>query len=156
MRRRISYLAVLTITALFAAACGSDGGTTNAGGGDAAAGGGGGSALSITSPADGATVSQPFMLKFQTTAQLGEPDTGRDHIHVFADGKEDKYTVVPGDSFEMKDLSSGKHTIGVTLQRADHSPAGASAQITVNVSGGGAPAENAPSSAPTTDGDDGY
>lgn len=154
MRRRIMYTAVLTITVLSAAACGSDGSSpdnTSPGGGGAA----GGPTLTVTSPANGATVTSPFMLAFQSSEQLGAPDSGRDHVHVFSDGKTDKYTVVPGNSFEVKDLAPGEHKIGVTLQHADHSPAGATAEVTVMVSGSGQ-GNLAPSSAPTTDSGYGY
>jgi len=137
MRRRMRYAALLTLTMLAAAGCGSDG--TSAGSGDAGSGGGG-PTLTITSPADGATVSSPVKLTFQASSELGPPDSGKDHVHVFADGKTDQYTVVPSDTFELKDLGPGQHTIGVTLQHADHSPAGASAEVTVMVTGSGQPA----------------
>jgi hypothetical protein len=129
MRRHIRY-AVIPVIAMFAAACGS--GATGAAGGEPK--------LTITSPAPGATVQTPFMLTYESSVALGPPESGRDHVHIFADGKTDQYTVVPTTSFQIKDLTPGRHTIGVTLQHADHSPAGASAQITVNVTGGGAPA----------------
>jgi Bacterial Ig domain len=151
MRRRITYTAVLTIAMFAAAACGSDTSTP----GNTAPAGGGGPTLNITAPANGATVTSPFMLTFQSSEQLGKPDTGMDHVHVFADGKTDKYTVVPTNSFEIKDLTPGQHKIGVTLQHADHSPAGANAEITVMVAGG-AQGNTAPSSAPTTDSGYGY
>ena len=51
-----------------------------------------------------------------------------DHVHVFTDGHTGDYTVVPTTTFQIKTLSPGRHTIGVTLQHADHSPAGAKAQ----------------------------
>jgi hypothetical protein len=151
MRRRTTYLAMLAVTLLSAAACGSE--TTSPGSGNSA--GTGSPKLSITAPANGATVTSPFTLTFQTSEQLGKPDTGLDHVHVFADDKSDQYTVVPGTSFEMKNLSPGPHKINVTLQHADHSPDGASAEINVMVAGGpgGAASEPAPS---TTDSGYGY
>jgi hypothetical protein len=151
MRRRIPYLAVLTIALLATAACGSK----SASPGNTGSGGGGGPTLTITAPANGATVTSPFMLTFQSSEPLGKTDTGMDHVHVFADGKSDQYTVVPTTSFEVKNLSPGQHTVGVTLQHADHSPAGANAEITVMVSGTGQ-GNTAPSVAPTTDSGYGY
>jgi hypothetical protein len=150
MRRRIVYTAALSIALLGAAACGQDPASpgTSSGGGGA-----GGPQLTITSPVNGASVTQPFMLQFTSSEKLGKLDTGLDHVHVFADGKSDQYTVVPTTSFEMKNLTPGQHTIGVTLQHADHSPAGASAEITVMVTGGG-PAPGG--AAPTTDTGYGY
>jgi len=151
MRRRTTYLAVLSV-ALLAAACGSE--TTSPGSGTSG-GGTGSSELMITAPANGATVTSPFMLTFQTTEKLGKPDTGLDHVHVFTDGKSDQYTVVPNTSFEIKNLTPGEHKLNVTLQHADHSPAGPKAEITVMVAGG--PGGAAPNPAPTTtDGGYGY
>jgi Bacterial Ig domain len=146
MRRRIVYTALTTIALFAAAACGQD----PAGTGDTSSGGGGAAApkLTITSPANGAAVTMPFTLKFDSSVPLGKTDTGMDHVHVFSDGKSDKYTVVPTTSFDMKDLTPGQHTIGVTLQHADHSPAGASAEITVMVTGGTGPAPGTPTDAP--------
>jgi hypothetical protein len=131
--------------------CGSSGGT---GGGS----GGGQPQLVITEPANGANVAVPFALKFTSSVPLGPTDSGRDHVHVFADGKTNEYTVVPTTTFKIKDLSPGQHTIGVTLQHADHSSAGASAQVTVMVTGtgsGGAPSAQ-PSAAPSSGGGYGY
>jgi hypothetical protein len=135
---------------LLSAACGSE---TASPGSGAAGGGTGSPKLSITAPANGATVTSPFMLTFQTTEKLGKPDTGLDHVHVFSDGKSDQYTVVPDTKFEIKNLTPGEHKINVTLQHADHSPDGAAAEITVMVAGG--PGGAAPNPAPTTS-DDGY
>ena len=44
---------------------------------------------------------------------------------------------VTSSPFQIKDLPAGRHTIGVTLQHADHSSAGASAKVEVNVTNGG-------------------
>jgi hypothetical protein len=141
-------LGVAAVAMVGVVACGSSG--TNAASGN---GGGGAPRVTITQPADGASVRVPFTLKFTSSVTLGPTDSGRDHVHVFADGKTDQYTVVPTTSFEVQNLSPGRHTIGVTLQHADHSPAGANAQITVTVTGtGGA----APSGQPSTGSGGGY
>ncbi|HEY7487550.1 MAG TPA: hypothetical protein VH912_24055 [Streptosporangiaceae bacterium] len=125
--------------AILAAALAGCGGSSNAASGDSGSGGGqgGGSKLTITEPKDGASVQAPFMLKFNPGVAIGPTDTGKDHVHVILDGKTDQYTVVTSSSYQIKNLSPGKHTIGVTLQHADHSPVGPAAQITVNVTGGG-------------------
>jgi hypothetical protein len=134
MRRHVRHLVLVTIALLAAAGCGSDG-SDSGGGGD---GGGGDAAITITSPKDGDTVQVPFTITYETEAELGKPETGKDHVHVFTDGNENDYTVVGGNSFEITDLSPGEHTINVTLQHADHSPVGPAAEITVTV-GGSAP-----------------
>jgi hypothetical protein len=107
---------------------------------------GGSPTLSITSPASGATVGRDVAVSWDTNEQLGPPDSGRDHVHVFVDGHSNDYTVVGGNSFTVKGLSAGQHTIDVTLQHADHSSAGAHDEVDVTVS----PTGTAPSSPPTS------
>jgi len=131
MRRhgRLFGALAASMALVVAAACGSDSGT------DATSGGG--SALTITAPEDGASVEVPFMLEWDSDEELGPPESGKDHVHVFVDGKSNDYTVVGGNEFELKDLPPGEHTIEVTLQHADHSPVGPEASITVMVGEGG-------------------
>lgn len=128
---------------LLLAACGSSGG------GGAGKPSGDPPRLSILAPTDGATVTPPVKLRISTNAQLGAPDTGKDHVHVFLDGRTQRYTVVPSTTYTITTLPSGKHTISVTLQHADHSPAGADAQVTVTVKGG---AKSKPAATPTDTG----
>jgi hypothetical protein len=103
--------------------------------------------VTITSPADGATVGMPFTLKFSTSVPIGPTDTGRGHVHVIIDRHTDDYTVVTTPTYTITDLPPGKHVVDVTLQHADHSPDGASAEITVNVGGSGG-AATTPASKP--------
>ena len=93
--------------------------------------------VSITSPKEGDTVGSDFMVKWDSNVSLGDPDTGKHHIHIFVDGATSDYTVVGGSEYEVKGLSPGKHTVDVTLQNADHSPTGAEDEVDVNVSGSG-------------------
>jgi hypothetical protein len=93
--------------------------------------------LSITSPKAGDTVGSSFTVKWDSNQSLGEPDTGKDHVHIFVDGNSSDYTVVGGDSFQVTGLSPGQHTVDITLQNADHSSAGAEDQVDVTVSGSG-------------------
>jgi hypothetical protein len=102
--------------------------------------GSGAPSLSISSPANGGSVSEPFTLKFDSNVSLGEPSTGDDHVHVCYDGAScdsGSYQKVYGDSFNVTGLSSGKHTIEASLRNADHSAAGASDTITVTVTSAG-------------------
>jgi hypothetical protein len=130
MRRNAKHLVTGALVALTVAACGTSQAGTNAASGNV------GSDLKIISPADNATVGEPFELTWTSAVPLGAPDTGKDHVHVFTDGKVNDYTVVGDTKFQIKGLSPGKHTVGITLQHADHSPAGAQAEITVNVTSG--------------------
>ena len=93
--------------------------------------------VSITSPKEGDTVGSDFMVKWDSNVSLGDPDTGKHHIHIFVDGATSDYTVVGGSEFKVKGLSPGKHTVDITLQNADHSPTGAEDQVDVTVSGSG-------------------
>ena len=56
----------------------------------------------ITSPSDGDTVDSPFMLEWDSTVPLGPPDSGKDHVHVYVDGKTNDYTVVGANEFEVE------------------------------------------------------
>ncbi len=126
---RMGAAAVATVAALgLLAACGDD----------EASAGSGGSGLTITSPEDGATVGTTFDVTWDSDVELGEPDTGRDHVHVFVDGHSNDYTVVGGNEFTLEDLSPGEHTVNITLQHADHSSAGEEDEISVTVDENGA------------------
>jgi hypothetical protein len=131
---------------LAAAACGStasSGSSGSSGSGGSSASGAGGSTptLTITSPAAGATVSEPFMLKLSSDETLGPTSSGNDHVHLFFDGSS-SYKVMTSDQMRVKGLSPGKHTIVVTLQHADHSPVGPKAHVTVTVKGGSGSSSN--------------
>lgn len=123
MRKPMSVLGAMAAVAMLAASCsGADGSESEA--------------ITITSPEDGASVGQSFTLKFDA-GDIGETDTGKDHVHVYVDGEESDYEVVTKSSYVVKGLSNGEHTITVTKQHADHSPTGDEAELTVDVSGGG-------------------
>ncbi|MGW0228015.1 hypothetical protein ACWDWO_06865 [Actinopolymorpha singaporensis] len=94
--------------------------------------------IRILSPAEGASVKVPFTLKFDPGVPIGPTDSGKDHVHVFVDGKTNEYTVVTKTSYQIKNLPAGKHTVGITLQHADHSPVGPKARISVTVTNGSA------------------
>jgi hypothetical protein len=128
------------------AACGSDSGAS----------GGGDPTLSITSPSDGSKVTSSVDVAWNTNVELGEPDTGLDHVHVFVDGQSNDYTVVGADHFTVTGLTPGEHTIDVTLQHADHSSAGASDDVQVSVTkAGGASPSPTPSATPSDTGSTG-
>ncbi len=108
--------------------------------------------LSITSPSAGAKVASSVDVTWDTNVELGEPDTGLDHVHVFVDGQSSDYTVVGSDHFTVTGLTPGDHTIDVTLQHADHSSAGASDDVDVTVATSGKPS---PSPSPSDTGSSG-
>jgi hypothetical protein len=133
LTRTLALGATGAVTLALLAACGS-------GSGDA---GSDGSApeVTITAPADGASVGATFEVTWDTNVELGDPETGRDHVHVFVDGHSNDYTVVGGNEFTVKNLAPGRHTVDVTLQHADHSSAGAEDEVEVDVGTSGAPTD---------------
>jgi hypothetical protein len=133
MRVKALAAAGLGCAVLALSACSGAGASGDGEGGAA----GGGPALTITSPSEGANVQTPVTLEFTSSEEIGPTDTGKHHVHVVIDGKTNDYTVVTSTTHQITDLAPGRHVIGVTLQHADHSPAGASAQVNVNVTGGG-------------------
>lgn len=149
--------------ALAATACGGDDDTTTD------AGGSGGSedlTISLTEPAAGTEVSNPFDVAVDSSVDLGEPDTGRHHVHLYYDGDTDDgdYDLVYGPTFTVeRDLDPGDHTIEAVIANADHSLTDARDEVTVTVgqvdagAGGGTPEQPDDSDATTTtDGSDPY
>jgi hypothetical protein len=141
MRSNRTFVFAAGAAALLAvAACGTStpsasSGSSGSGGSSASSGSSAGSSgptLSIVSPATGASVTAPFMLKVSSDETLGPTSTGDDHVHVFIDGSS-SYTVMTSDQMKITGLSAGKHTILVTLQHADHSPVGPKATVNVDV-----------------------
>ncbi len=114
---------------------------------------GAGATISITEPGENASVTQPFTLKVDSSVELGAPESGQHHLHLTFDGNADDYTVEPDGELTIDQLSPGSHTIKVTLQHADHSPAGAEDEVTVTVADGPGPP---PSQQDPGSGSDGY
>lgn len=106
--------------------------------------------LKIASPTGGASVSEPFKVRFDASVPLGEPTTGDHHVHLCFDGGScdelSQSVIAYGDSVMVSDLSPGMHTIEASLRNADHSDTGVSATVSVDVSGGGAAGSQAGSS----------
>ena len=144
MRSHRTFVFAAGAAALLAlAACGTStpsasSGSAGSGGSSASSGssaGSNGPTLSIVSPATGASVTAPFMLKVSSDETIGPTSTGDDHLHVFIDGSS-SYKVMTSDQMKLTGLSKGQHTILVTLQHADHSPVGPKATVTVDVTKG--------------------
>jgi hypothetical protein len=157
----VSYrrtIAAIALAALVGAACGSsdEGGSSNteAGAGDSAA-------LEIAAPEDGAELSVPFTLQLTAADDLGPPESGNHHVHVFYDGDDSEYEVVASDSFQVTDLSPGEHTLTASLRNADHSPAGTDVTIDLTIAGGSGDSDGSKSggskdSGPSDDANYGY
>jgi hypothetical protein len=130
MRSRFArrWFGGVVVLAIFASACAG-----------ASAAGGGGTTLRISAPGNGAKVTEPFTIKLDSSVPLGDPSTGRNHVHFCFDGADcnAEYKLTYGDSFQVTDLAPGMHTIEASLRNADHSDAGVHTMITVNVTGAG-------------------
>ena len=146
MRRSMSMNTVLVAAFAFgvlAVACAN---------GTSSAGGGGTPTLTISSPANGASVSEPFTLKLDASVPLGDPSTGEDHVHLCFDGAScdtGNYVKVYSDATQVQGLSPGQHTIEASLRNADHSAVGPTTTVTVTVTGGGT-SSGSPSIAPSS------
>jgi hypothetical protein len=149
-RRLVALGAALAALALLAAACSGDDDDTVAGdpaaegsgGSDSGSGGGDGDmTISIADPADGATVEPGFQVEVDPSVDVGEPDTGLHHVHLYYDGNQSdgEYDIVYSVDEPWtvdRDLSPGEHTIEAVIANADHSLTDASAEVTVTVGEG--------------------
>ncbi|MGH9229940.1 MAG: hypothetical protein ACRD07_14660 [Acidimicrobiales bacterium] len=147
-RRLVTLGAALAVLALLTAACSGDDDDTVAGdpaaepaGGDSGSGGDGEMTISITGPADGAAVEPGFQVEVDPSVDVGEPDTGLHHVHLYYDGNQSdgEYDIVYGADEPWtvdRDLSPGEHTIEAFIANADHSLTDASDEITVMVGEG--------------------
>jgi Bacterial Ig domain len=152
-RRRLALapLGAALALALVAAACGGDDDT-------ASAGGGGSETVAVTAPADGATVGSSFDVELDVNFPIGEPDTGRDHVHLYYDGNrtEGEYGIAYDTTFTVTGLDPGEHEIEAVVAHADHSTTDVhSDPITVNVTADSAGA-GAGTTATTSGADDPY
>ena len=135
-------LAVAASAVALVGAAGCGGSTTQSTGGgqaqdqETSAAAAGAPKVTITSPQNGAEVGKSFPLTFKSSVPIGALETGEDHVHVVIDGNTSDFTVVTARKTMVTNLSPGKHTVGITLQHADHSSAGAEDQVTVMVGRG--------------------
>ena len=127
LRSGVSALALAVALALLVAACGSS-----------SASPGGPATIRITAPTDGATVERQFTVMLDPSVPIGEPSTGRHHVHLYYDGNRStntaNYDIAYTDSFTVTRLAPGQHTIEAVIANADHSVTDAHTQITVMVS----------------------
>lgn len=146
--RRFALVGIVAALLLLAAACGGDG---------EAASSDGDLAVEIMSPTDGSDVGQSFEVELDTSVLVGEPDTGRHHVHLYYDGAtgEGDYDIVYGNAFTVTRLAPGEHQMEAVIANADHSLTEARQAITINVTDDASPDSGTPDeSAPAAD--DGY
>jgi hypothetical protein len=94
------------------------------------------SKIRVTAPTDGAVVPASFPVRIRTNVPIGEPDTGRHHIHLYWDGERDegKYDIVYKKHFTKRGLAPGTHTLDAVIANADHSTTDTHQKIDVMVS----------------------
>lgn len=133
-------VAVAASLVLVAAGCGDDDDTTSAGSGSGSGGGSGDEmTVSVTTPADGAEVGSSFDVEVDPSVDIGEPDTGLHHVHLYYDGntQDGEYDLVYDPTFTVdRDLEPGEHTIEAVIANADHSLTDARDEVTVTVGDG--------------------
>ena len=115
---------------------------------------GGEPTLRIMSPNEGASVSEPFLVKIDASVPLGDPGTGEDHVHLCFDGRscDTEYTLVFGNTFEITDLPPGAHTIEASLRHADHSDTGVTTTVSITVDAAGAGSSSSGATGPVASG----
>jgi hypothetical protein len=126
-RLRLAGVAV-AVLALVAAACGEESSSASTI-----------DTIDVSAPADGATVGESFDVDVDTSAPIGEPDTGRQHLHFYYDvepGAED-YDIVYEVPFTTRELAPGEHTIHAVVANGDHSITDVRQTFTVTVDPGG-------------------
>jgi hypothetical protein len=157
-RRQAAFLALAAAVVLPGLACGDDDDTSTSAG-EA----GGDMTVSIAEPTGGAAVGRSFEVAVDSSVPLGEPDTGRHHIHLYYDGNtaDGEYDIVYGSSATVERLDPGEHTIEAVIANGDHSLTDARDEITVTVgddagaSGGGATTSTTSDGTTTETDDDG-
>jgi hypothetical protein len=100
-------------------------------------GGGGGPSITIQSPQDGAQVSSPVEVRVEVDgAEIGPPETGAMHLHVYL-GDTGDYEVVTSTTAEVP-LPQGEQTLRIVLAEPNHDETDVSAEVTVDVTSGSA------------------
>jgi hypothetical protein len=147
-RLLLPAVTLLAAIALVLAGCQSSSSTgSQSGGGQSATS----QSISFTTPAAGAQVTSPVKFSVNVTgAQIGKPETGKMHLHVYVDDSS-KYQIVYATQGQV-DLPAGMHTLKAVLAQPNHSETGVNATQQVKVTGGG----QAPASSSNNGGGYGY
>jgi hypothetical protein len=92
--------------------------------------------IRVVAPSDDTVVPTRFPVRIKTNVAIGEPDTGRHHIHLYWDGERDEgeYDIVYKKRFTKKGLEPGTHTLDAVIANADHSTTDAHDVLQVSVS----------------------
>jgi hypothetical protein len=131
-RRQRAWSGLVAVAALLPAACGEDS--------DPEPASGEAPSVSIDEPADGADVGAQFTVRMTPNVEIGAPDTGLNHLHLYYDGKtgDGEFDMVFSDTATVSGLAPGEHVIEAVIVNSDHTPTDARTEITVNVTEGAA------------------
>ncbi|HZD73788.1 MAG TPA: hypothetical protein VE776_07875 [Actinomycetota bacterium] len=131
---------LLGIVALIVAGCASQ----DSGSSGAQSGGNSGNAtVAFATPAANAKVTSPVKVEFTVQgAEIGQPETGKMHFHVYVDQSSD-YKILYAPSGQI-DVPAGQHTLKVVLAQPNHTETSATATQQIDVTG------TAGGAAPTT------
>ena len=138
--RQRAWFGVVAVATLLAASCGEDSDSSSSGGSEGTEPAAGAElSVSIDEPADGADVGAEFTVRMSPSVEVGNPDTGLHHLHLYYDGNTDdgEFDMVFGDTATVTGLDPGEHVIEAVVVNPDHSPTDARAEIMVNVTEGG-------------------
>ena len=132
-RARILLPVLAAAIGLAIAGCASsDNGTSS---GAQSGGSGGNASVSFATPASGAKVASPVNVSFNVQgAQIGQPETGKMHFHVYVDQSSD-YKILYSMSGKV-DVPAGQHTLKVVLAQPNHTETSTTATEQVDVTGG--------------------
>ncbi|NUR28193.1 MAG: hypothetical protein HOV83_20520 [Catenulispora sp.] len=118
--RRYSAAAVIALLAATTqAACGKGSGSDET--------------LTVLEPIAGSIVSVPFTLHLNSSALLGDPASGRHHVHAYFDDQTKNYLLVDSDNSVINKAPAGKHTLHLLLRKADHSSAGVEVTVELTI-----------------------
>jgi hypothetical protein len=121
----MQVLGLLVGVLLVVAACGDD---------DDDAGAGGPRTVMISAPTSGSQVGTSVEFTLAPSFEIGEPDTGRPHIHLHFDGSPE-YEIVYETTHTVSDLAPGMHSVVAVVANPDHSETDVrSPEVTFDVS----------------------
>jgi hypothetical protein len=128
--------AILAAIILTLAGCQSPSTSNQAGGGQAGGAPSATQQLSFNTPAAGATVTSPVTVSLTVTgAQIGQPQTGKLHLHLYVDDAS-QYTILYATKGQVQ-VPQGAHTLKAVLAQPNHSETSVTASQQVEVSGAG-------------------
>lgn len=100
--------------------------------------------VEILGPADGAEVGFPFTLELSVNTELGPPDSGLHHAHVFVDGDTGNFEIIDSETADISadspvvaGVEAGERVVNVTLHTANHEPLGAEDEVTIQLTADG-------------------